>query len=140
MPRLSFPFSLACLIVLALPAHGQQLSERFAAKPAGKLTIQLERGSVAVYPHDAAEIRLEAHTRGVGASSLRLEARERDDEVLLVAQPEPWLALLQSRPGVRVRAWVPADYAVEVQGDGVEIESGLEQAPTHVRRPTRRRP
>ena len=130
MPHPSFQFSLACLMVLAMPAHGEELAQRYAAKPAGKLTIELERGSVAVFPHDAPEVRLEARARGIGASSLRLETRERADEVVLTAQPEPWLALLQSRPGVRVRAWVPADYAVEVRGGEVEIESTLDVAPT----------
>ena len=118
-------------MVLAMPAGAEELSQRFAAKPAGKLTIELERGSVAVFAHEAPEVRVEARARGVGASSLRLQTQETPDEVLLTAQPEPWLALLQSRPGVRVRAWVPADYAVEVRGgDTVEIESGSGVVPT----------
>ncbi len=119
----SFPFSLACLIVLAQPAGGEELSRRFDAKAGGKLTIELDRGRVDVFTHEADEVRLEARSSGLGASSMRLRARETADEVTLRAAPEPWLALMRSRPGVRVRAWVPADYRIEVRGgEGVELK------------------
>jgi hypothetical protein len=121
----SFQFSLACLLVLATPANAEELERTFTAKGHGKLTIELDRGSVAVFTHDAPEVRVQARSRGVGASSVRMVTRQQGDDVVLRAEPEPWLALMRSRPGVRVRAWVPADYQVEVRGgDGVEIESG----------------
>jgi hypothetical protein len=126
MPRFepSFHFSLACMLVLAMPANPEELERTFAAKEPGKLTIELDRGSVAIFAHDAPEVRVQARLRGVGASSVRLRTRQQGGQVVLQAEPEPWLALMRSRPGVRVRAWVPAHYQVEVRGgEGVEVES-----------------
>lgn len=120
--------SVGCALAFALPVGAGEFEGTFPVTTAGTLTIELERGSVAVFAHDAPEVRIEAHTRGVGASNLHLVTRQQGSDVVLSAQPDPWLSLMRSRPGVRVRAWVPAAYRVEVHGDAVEVYGIVERA------------
>lgn len=110
---------------LAASAKGGELDRTFPAAQAGTLTIRLDFGSVAINTHDADEIRLEAASRGVGASSIHFDARAEGDQVLLTGAAEPWLAYLRSAPGVRVQAWVPQGTAVRIQApEAVEVERG----------------
>lgn len=123
--------AVGCALALALPASGDELEGTFPVTNDGTLWIELERGSVAVFTHDAPEVRIEAHSRGVGASNLRMVTRQQGSDVMLRAEPEPWLALMRSRPGVRVRAWVPAGYQVEVRGDAIEVDGAIRRAQAH---------
>jgi hypothetical protein len=116
---------LALAVGLAVSAEAGELDRTFPAADAGTLTIALDLGSVAVHTRDGDQIRLEAVSRGVGASSVHFVARAEGREVLLVGAAEPWLAWLATAPGVRVQAWVPPDTAVRIRAPGaVEVERG----------------
>lgn len=111
-------------LVLAAPAWGGELDRSFAAADGGRLVIALAFGSVAVRIHDEPTVRIAAVSRGVGASSVRFDAHTEGRDVFFRGTAEPWVAWLASAPGVRVEAWVPRGYRVELAEPGeVEVES-----------------
>ena len=90
------------------------LSIPVPAEQTGTLYVELDRGRVDVVPHDASEVRIEAQARGLGASSVHFQLRQDGNDVVLTGRGEEWLAWMQSGPSVRVRAWVPRRYTVEI--------------------------
>lgn len=115
---------------LAAPAWGGELDRTFPVGSGGKLVIALDFGSVAVRAHDEDTVHIEAVSRGVGASSVHFDARAEGETVFFEGSADSWVHWLQSNPGVRVRAWVPADYPVEIDGSpAVEIDPQLSRVP-----------
>ena len=111
-------------LVLAAPAWGGELDRSFEAAEGGRLVIALAFGSVAVRIHDEPTVRIAAVSRGVGASSVRFDAHTEGRDVFFRGTAEPWVAWMNSAPGVRVEAWVPRGYRVELAEPGeVEVES-----------------
>jgi hypothetical protein len=116
---------LGLAVGLAGVASADELDRTFPVAGGGTLRIALDFGSVAVEPHDGNEIRVEAISRGIGASSVHFDARAVGSDVVLTGAAEPWVACLQSSPGVRVRAWVPRETGVQIQATGpIELERG----------------
>jgi hypothetical protein len=108
---------------LAVTAGAGELDRTFSADQVRTVTIAVELGSVAVRTHDGDQIRLEAVSRGVGASSVHFDARAEGRELVLTGAAEPWVAWLATAPGVRVRAWVPRSTAVRIRAPrAVEVE------------------
>jgi hypothetical protein len=111
-------------LALAAPAWGGELDRSFEAADGGRLVIALGFGSVAVRIHDQPTVRIAAVSRGVGASSVRFDAYSEGGDVFFRGTAEPWVAWLHSAPGVRVEAWVPRGYRVELAEPGeVEVEA-----------------
>lgn len=104
-------------LFLAGPATAQPaaLAERIPVHAAGTLYVSLDRGHVDVLSHDAAEVRIECRARGLGASSFHFDVRTEGSDVVLTGRGEEWLAFMTAGPSVEVRAWIPRDYAVQVQ-------------------------
>jgi len=109
---------LALAVGLAVSAEAGKLDRTFPAAGAEIVTIALDFGSVAVLTHESDQIRLEAVSRGVGASSIHFDARAEGHEVVLTGAAEPWVAWLATAPGVRVQAWVPRNTAVTIRAPG----------------------
>jgi hypothetical protein len=122
-----FRLALLSLLGLALAApaaRGGELDRSFEAAAGGRLVIALAFGSVAVRTHHEQSVRIAAVSRGVGASSVRFDAYAEGADVFFRGTAEPWIAWLHSAPGVRVEAWVPVGYRVELAEPGeVEVEA-----------------
>jgi hypothetical protein len=110
-------------LLLAGPASGGELERTFPLGAGGKLVIALDFGSVAVLAHEDVEtVRIQALSRGVGASGVHFAGHAEGEDVFFEGDAEPWLEYLQSAPGVRVRAWVPPQTRVTVRSAGdVEV-------------------
>jgi len=115
--------------VAAAPAAAGEgdgdLVRSLPAASGGTLFVDLDRGRVDVFAHDAPEVRIEARARGIGASSVHFELRADGDDLILVGRGEDWLAWMASAPSVRVRAWVPREYGVQVRTEVREIASEI---------------
>ena len=109
------------LLTIAAPSWAGDLDRSFAVGGAGKLVIALDFGSLALHAHDGDTLRIEALSRGVGASAVHFEAHAEGVDVFFEGDAEPWLAHLHSVPGVRVKAWVPRGTTVMLESRG-EIE------------------
>lgn len=111
-------------LALAAPAWGGEFDRSFEAADGGRLVIALGFGSVSVRTHDEATVRIAAVSRGVGASSVHFEARAEGADVFFRGSAEPWVGWLHTAPAVRVEAWLPRGYRVELAEPGeVEVES-----------------
>ncbi len=113
-------------LVAVLPGavSADEFVERIPAASPGVLRIDLDRGRVDVAVHDAREVRLEAMSRGVGAAAVHFEVQEENGTIVLVGHGDSWLDFIKTAPMVRVQAWVPHDFAVEITTDRGSIEVG----------------
>lgn len=111
-------FVLGMLLAVALGSRADELERSFPAQEGGRLRIALDFGQVDVVPVAAEEVRLEAQARGVGASGVHFDAHTEGRDVVLTGRAEPWVAWLQSMPRIRVRAFVPASWAVDLSEVG----------------------
>ena len=128
--RTALALLLGTAVGLVAPAWGGELDRTFPVGSGGKLVIALDFGSVALHAHDEDTVHIEAVSRGVGASSVHFDARTEGETVILEGSADEWVHWLQSHPGVRVRAWVPADYPVEIDGgEDVAIEAAESRVP-----------
>jgi hypothetical protein len=114
---------------LAASAGAEGLEQSFPASEGGRLRIALDYGQVDVVPVEAGEVRIEAQARGVGASGVHFDARTEGRDVVLTSRSEPWVAFLQSTPRVRVRAFVPAAWSVDLAELGAPGSSRLVHQP-----------
>lgn len=103
-------------ILFAAPAWGDpgELTQRIPVSDGGTLYVELDHGRVDVLAHDASEVRIEARARGLGASAVHFDLRAAGNDVVLTGIHEDWLEWMSTTPTVRVRAWVPRDYQVQV--------------------------
>jgi hypothetical protein len=106
------------------PAGAAGFLRELPVEPDGTLRIALDRGNVDVLSHDADAVRVEAQSRGVGASSVHFDLVPAGGELVLTGASDEWLSLLRSGPTVRVRAWVPRRYAVDVRTAGGDVKVG----------------
>src|SRR5262245_36423830 len=118
---------LLLLALLAAPglARGDELERSIAVQPGERLRIELARGDVDVFTHDAADVRIEARARGLGASGVEFLLTREPGEIVLRSRGERWLEWLASGPRVTVRAWVPRRFGLAVETSGhVEARDG----------------
>jgi hypothetical protein len=117
------------LALLALPAlaRADGLERSVAIVPGERLRIELARGDVDVFTHDAPEVRIEARARGLGASGVEFLLTREAGEIVLRSRAERWLDWLASGPRVSVRAWVPrhCGLAVETSGQVAARDGGV---------------
>jgi hypothetical protein len=115
---------LAVLLLGTPRAHADELAQSFPASEPGRVRIALDFGHVEVVPAQAGEVRIEAESRGVGASGVHFDARSEGADVVLTGRAEPWVAWLQSGPRVHVRAFVPETWVVDLAGAGAGAPVG----------------
>jgi len=121
------PWVLLFALLAAGSAFADELEQSIAIAPGERLRIELSRGDVDVFTHDAAEVRIEARASGVGASGVGFLLTREAGEVVLRSRDERWLEWLASGPSVTVRAWVPrrCGLAVETSGHVAARDGGV---------------
>jgi hypothetical protein len=119
--RRATPFAVA-ILALASASFAEDLSQRLPAQAGGGLFVELPVGSVELHQTTAPEVRVEAQARGLGASAVHFATATRGSRVFVTGAVEPWLWLLSSGPGVRLRIWVPRDFPVEIHSTRGPIE------------------
>jgi hypothetical protein len=114
------PSWLLLLALLAVPglSRADELEQSIAVAPGERLRIELARGDVDVFTHDAPEVRIEARARGLGASGVEFLLTREPGEIVLRSRGERWHEWLASGPSVTVRAWVPRRFGLAVQTSG----------------------
>src|SRR5262245_51363026 len=120
IPMLRFLLLLAALSALVAPrlAEADELERSIEVEPGERLRIELARGDVDVFTHDAPEVRIEARARGLGASGVEFFVTREDGQIVLRSRAERWLEWLASGPSVSVRAWVPRHLGLAVETSG----------------------
>jgi hypothetical protein len=115
-----FLLLLVALSALAAPrlAGADELARSIAIAPGERLRIELARGDVDVFTHDAPEVRIEARARGLGASGVEFFLTREEGRLVLRSRTERWLEWLASGPRVSVRAWVPRHVGLAVETSG----------------------
>lgn len=118
---------LGALLAAAAPAVAGEgdLVRSVPAASGGTLYVDLDRGRVDVLAHDEPVVRIEAQARGLGASSIHFELRAEGEDLILTGRGEDWLAWMATSPSVRVRAWIPRSYGVQVRTEVREIAAEI---------------
>lgn len=109
------------VLVAASAAQGAEFSRELPVAPGGTLRVALERGSVDILCHESDAVRVEARASGVGGESVHFDLVPEGGGAVLTGASDEWLSWLRSGPNVRVRAWVPRDYAVDVRTAGGDV-------------------
>ena len=109
---ISFLLGIALAIALSSSSKADELEQTFPAADGGRLRIALDFGQVEVVSVESQEVRIEARSRGVGASGVHFDTRSEDGVLVLTGRAEPWVVWLRSQPRVLVRAFVPASWSI----------------------------
>ena len=118
---LAIALPLALLAAPLTACAGPSLEETIPVSRGGTLVIELERGSVEISSHDADEVRIEARARGWDSGRFEFELSRDGNDVQLVGEVR-LLAILLLDLDVRVRAWVPREYSVELHTSRGSVE------------------
>ncbi len=105
----------------ALGAAADDLNETLAVEPGGTLFVDLERGAVEVRSHDVDEVRVQARASGWAAWGFEFDLGRDGNDVHLTGESIAWGLWPFGGMRVRVRAWVPREYSVEVRTRGGRI-------------------
>ena len=100
------------------------LEERIPVEPGGTLFIDLDRGSVQVRSHDASEVYVQADARGWAAGLVSFSVTKHENDVEFDGSVDGWFPNLLGQPRIRVRAYVPREYSVEIEtrGGAIRVE------------------
>ncbi len=114
------------IAILGSPAPSaiaKDYEDRIAARPGGRLQVDLASGSVEVESHDDNEVRVDAQVGGVGARSRDFRLSGNGVDVFFSADVGGWAQLLGSTR-LRVRFKVPEHYDLDIRtrGGSIEIE------------------
>ena len=123
MGRVAGTMALAIAILgcLAPSAMAKDYEDRIAARPGGRLQVDLASGSVEVESHDDHEVRVDARVGGVAARSLEFRLTGNGVDVFFSADVGGWAQLLGGTR-LRVRLKVPRHYDLEIRTHGGSIE------------------
>jgi hypothetical protein len=99
------------------------LEQSVPVEPGGTLYVHLDRGSVEVSSHDASEVRIEASSRGWGSGMVLFSLEKEGNDVQLDGDVDGFLPLLFGGARIRVQAWVPRSYSVEIQTHGGSLQA-----------------
>jgi hypothetical protein len=105
-----------------LRAAGERISESFPCEPGGTLFIDLDRGSLEVTSHPKSEVRIETQVSGLATHLVHFTVETEGIDVWLDGTLAGWLPLffgLGAR--IRVRCWVPDEYAVDARTRGGRV-------------------
>ncbi len=117
----SMAWAIAILGCLAPSAMAKDYEDRIAARPGGRLQVELASGSVEVESHDDNEVRVDARVGGVGARSLVFRLTGNGVDVFFSADVGGWAPLLGGTR-LRVRFKVPERYDLDIRTRGGRIE------------------
>lgn len=113
--------AIAILGSQAPSAIAKDYEDRIAARPGGRLQVDLASGSVEVESHDKNEVRVDAQVGGVGARSLDFRLSGNGVDVFFSADVGGWAQLLGGTR-LRVRLKVPEHYDLDIRTHGGNIE------------------
>ncbi len=113
--------AIAILGSQAPSAMAKDYEDRIAARPGGRLQVDLASGSVEVESHDENEVRVDAQVGGVGARSLDFRLSGNGVDVFFSADVGGWAQLLGGTR-LRVRLKVPEHYDLDIRTHGGNIE------------------
>ncbi|MEE8507979.1 MAG: DUF4097 family beta strand repeat-containing protein [Myxococcota bacterium] len=113
--------AIAILGSQAPSAIAKDYEDRIAARPGGRLQVDLASGSVEVESHDENEVRVDAQVGGVGARSLDFRLSGNGVDVFFSADVGGWAQLLGGTR-LRVRLKVPEHYDLDIRTHGGNIE------------------
>ena len=103
------------------------VDESIEVRPGGTLYLDLDGGQVFVRAHAESTVRIQATARGWSSGMVDFVIEEVGNDVQFDASVDGWLPFLTGRPRIRVHAWVPERYAVEVDtGGGAVSVSGVQ--------------
>jgi hypothetical protein len=102
-------------------SNEEWLEEHIPVEPGGTLFIDLDRGSVEVRSHDANEVHIQAEARGWASGMVSFSVSRNDNDVEFDGSVDGWFPNLLGQPRIRVRAWVPREYSVEIETRGGSI-------------------
>ena len=103
------------------------VDESIDVQPGGTLYLDLDGGQVWVRSHAESSVRIRASARGWSAGMVDFVVEEVGNDVQFDASVDGWLPFLLGRPRIRVHAWVPEHYAVEVDTAGGAVSvSGVD--------------
>ena len=97
------------------------LEERLPVEPGGTLYIDLDRGAVEVWSHDAPEVYIQAQARGWASGLASFSVDKVGNDVELDGSVDSWFPSLLGQPRILVRAFVPRPYHVEIETRGGRI-------------------
>jgi hypothetical protein len=100
---------------------GDWLDEVVPAVPGGTLRVDLQRGSVRVESHDSQDVRLVVEIEGWGVGEAEVSVESRGGDVAVELHLNSWLPGFLVFPGVKVRAWIPSQYSLEVRTRGGRV-------------------
>jgi hypothetical protein len=105
-----------------LRASGERISESFPCEPGGTLFIDLDRGSIEVTSHPKNEVRIETEASGLATHLVHFTVETEGIDVWLDGMLGGWLPLLFGLGArIRVRCWVPDEYAVDARTRGGRV-------------------
>lgn len=128
---LSFLLGVLMALALGSGARSDELERSFPAADGGHLRIALDFGQVELVPVEAEVVRIEARSRGVGASGFHFDAVAEGGDVVLTGRAEPWVAWLRALPRVQVRAFVPSSWAIDLPEVGAGPNASLASFVVH---------
>jgi hypothetical protein len=97
------------------------LDQRVPVEPGGTLYIDLDRGAVEVFSHDASEVYIQAEARGWAAGMVHFSLAREGNNVEFDGNVDGWFPNMFGQPRIEVRAWVPREYNVEIETRGGRI-------------------
>ena len=113
---------MAVLLLAFAPAvAAKDFEDRIAAKPGGRLRVDLKGGSVEVESHGDNEVRVDANVRGVGSRAMDFELEGDGVDVEFTADLRAWASVFGG-PQVRVRLRVPERYDVDISTGGGDVD------------------
>ena len=113
---------LAVLLLAFAPAvAAKDFEDRIAAKPGGRLRVDLKGGSVEVESHGDNEVRVDANVRGMGSRSMDFDLEGDGVDVDFSADIRAWASVF-GRPQVRVRLRIPERYDVDIRTGGGDVD------------------
>jgi hypothetical protein len=114
--------TMAVLLLAFAPAvAAKDFEDRIAAKPGGRLRVDLKGGSVEVESHGDNEVRVDANVRGVGSRAMDFDLEGDGVDVEFTADVRAWASVFGG-PQVRVRLRVPERYDIDISTGGGDVD------------------
>ncbi len=114
---------LALVGLLAACDRADELDERIAAEPGGRLEVDLDFGEgmrpdpgfLEIHSQDVNTVRILAVASGWGASAVRFRVEAKGPTLRLFGHVEGAFSWMFGGPRIAVRIWVPRDFSLDIR-------------------------
>ena len=116
--------ALAALLIAPLAADVQ---ETFQVADGGTLEVDSKIGSIQVEPQGSGEVRIEIEISGSNQDEVSFDLSQRGDTILVKGDysgSSSWFGWGDRRPKVKIRAWVPERFDLDLDTSGGAIAVG----------------